>query len=162
MISLRQSHITLHHSQQSHITWIQSPTITHHMISLRQSHITLHHFSIISDHMISLSPLITHRITTLSANPTSHDFPLHQSHITWHHLLPITHHMTTLSTNPTSHDITIHQLDIEPAKATGSMGSPLYVCMLLSSFVRNELISETAPTIFLKLGMKLGDNKGKK
>ena len=36
------------------------------------------------------------------------------------------------------------------------------VCMLVSSFVRNELISETAPTIFLKLGMKLGDNKGKK
>ena len=29
-------------------------------------------------------------------------------------------------------------------------------------FVSNELISETAPTIFLKLGMKLGDNKGKK
>ena len=28
--------------------------------------------------------------------------------------------------------------------------------------MRNELISETAPTIFLKLGMKLGDNKGKK
>ena len=26
----------------------------------------------------------------------------------------------------------------------------------------NELISETALTIFLKLGMKLGDNKGKK
>ena len=26
----------------------------------------------------------------------------------------------------------------------------------------NELISETAPPIFLKLGMKLGDNKGKK
>ena len=28
-------------------------------------------------------------------------------------------------------------------------------------YVCNELISETAPTIFLKLGMKLGDNKGK-
>ena len=42
----------------------------------------------------------------------------------------------------------------EPAKATGSMVSPMYV--------RNELISETALTIFLKLGMKLGDNKGKK
>ena len=27
--------------------------------------------------------------------------------------------------------------------------------------VRDELISETAPTVFLKLGMKLGDNKGK-
>ena len=26
----------------------------------------------------------------------------------------------------------------------------------------NELISETAPPIFLKLGMKLGDNKDKK
>ena len=47
---------------------------------------------------------------------------------------------------------------VEPAKATGSMGSPLSVCM----YVSNELISETAPTIFLKLGMKLGDNKGKK
>ena len=34
----------------------------------------------------------------------------------------------------------------------------MYVCM----YVCNELISETAPTIFLKLGMKLGDNKGKK
>ena len=29
-------------------------------------------------------------------------------------------------------------------------------------YVCNELISETAPTIFLKLGMKFGDNKGKK
>ena len=29
-------------------------------------------------------------------------------------------------------------------------------------YVCNELISETDPTIFLKLGMKLGDNKGKK
>ena len=29
-------------------------------------------------------------------------------------------------------------------------------------YVSNELISETALTIFLKLGMKLGDNKGKK
>ena len=28
--------------------------------------------------------------------------------------------------------------------------------------VRHELISETAPRIFAKLGMKLGDNKGKK
>ena len=34
----------------------------------------------------------------------------------------------------------------------------MYGCMLVS----NELISETAPPIFLKLGMKLGDNKGKK
>ena len=49
-------------------------------------------------------------------------------------------------------------MNIEPAKATGSMGSPLYVCM----YGCNELISETAPPIFLKLGMKLGDNKGKK
>ena len=49
-------------------------------------------------------------------------------------------------------------LIIEPAKATGSMVSPLSVC----PYVRNELISETALTIFLKLGMKLGDNKGKK
>ena len=47
---------------------------------------------------------------------------------------------------------------IEPAKATGSMDSPLSGC----SFVSNELISETAQPIFLKLGMKLGDNKGKK
>ena len=46
----------------------------------------------------------------------------------------------------------------EPAKATGSMRSPLFGCM----FVCNELISETAPTIFLKLDMKLGDNKSKK
>ena len=29
-------------------------------------------------------------------------------------------------------------------------------------FVSNELISETAPPIFLKLGMKLGDNRDKK
>ena len=55
----------------------------------------------------------------------------------------------------------------EPAKATGSMGSPLYGCMDVWMYVCmddvcNELISETAPTIFLKLGMKLGDNKGKK
>ena len=28
--------------------------------------------------------------------------------------------------------------------------------------VRHKLISETAPRIFPKLGMKLGDNKGKK
>ena len=34
----------------------------------------------------------------------------------------------------------------------------MYVCM----YVRNQLISETASAIFLKLGMKLGDNKGKK
>ena len=47
---------------------------------------------------------------------------------------------------------------VEPAKATGSVISPLSV----RSFVSNELISETTPTIFLKLGMKLGDNKGKK
>ena len=47
-----------------------------------------------------------------------------------------------------------HGTLVEPAKATGSMVSPMYV--------RNELISETAPPIFLKLGMKLGDNKGKK
>ena len=51
---------------------------------------------------------------------------------------------------------------IEPAKATGSMISPLFGCMYVWMYVRNELISETAPTIFLKLGMKLGDNKGKK
>ena len=51
---------------------------------------------------------------------------------------------------------------IEPAKATGSMRSPLCVCMCVCAYVRNELISETALTIFLKLGMKLGDNKGKK
>ena len=50
---------------------------------------------------------------------------------------------------------------IEPAKATGFMGSPL--CGLMDGWVDvcNELISETAPTIFLELGMKLGDNKGK-
>ena len=47
---------------------------------------------------------------------------------------------------------------IEPAKATGSIISPL--CVRPS--VRHELISETAPRIFPKLGMKLGDNKGKK
>ena len=51
-----------------------------------------------------------------------------------------------------------HGILVEPAKATGSMRSPLFGCM----FGCNELISETAPTIFLKLGMKLGDNKGKK
>ena len=54
------------------------------------------------------------------------------------------------------------QVYIEPAKATGSMGSPLYVWMYVCMYGCNELISETAPTIFLKLGMKLGDNKGKK
>ena len=54
----------------------------------------------------------------------------------------------------------IKQNDIEPAKATGSMVSPLYVWMRM--FGSNELISETALTIFLKLGMKLGDNKGKR
>ena len=52
--------------------------------------------------------------------------------------------------------------NIEPAKATGSMDSPLYVWMYVCMYVRNELISETAQPIFLKLGMKLGDNKGKK
>ena len=51
---------------------------------------------------------------------------------------------------------------IEPAKATGSMGSPLCGCMYVWMCGSNELISETAPPIFLKLGMKLGDNKGKK
>ena len=56
----------------------------------------------------------------------------------------------------------IHLKVFEPAKATGSMDSPLSVCMCVCMYVRNELISETAPTIFLKLGMKLGDNKGKK
>ena len=33
--------------------------------------------------------------------------------------------------------------------------------MYVRMYVSNELISETAPTIFMKLGMKLGDNKGK-
>ena len=47
---------------------------------------------------------------------------------------------------------------VEPAKATGSVILPLSV----RASVSNELISETAPMIFLKLGMKLGDNKGKK
>ena len=51
---------------------------------------------------------------------------------------------------------------IEPAKATGSMVSPLYGWMYVCMDVCNELISETAPPISLKLGMKLGDNKGKK
>ena len=55
-----------------------------------------------------------------------------------------------------------HGILVEPAKATGSMDSPLCVCAYVRMYVRNELISETAPTIFLKLGMKLGDNKGKK
>ena len=32
------------------------------------------------------------------------------------------------------------------------------VRMSVRPYVRNELISETAPTIFVKLGMKLGDN----
>ena len=54
----------------------------------------------------------------------------------------------------------------EPAKATGSMISPLcgwmYGCADGCMCGCNELISEMAPTIFLKLGMKLGDNKGKK
>ena len=51
---------------------------------------------------------------------------------------------------------------IEPAKATGSVISPLCVRPSVHVDFRNELISENAPTIFLKLGMKLGDNKGKK
>ena len=51
---------------------------------------------------------------------------------------------------------------IEPAKATGSVIPPLCGCADFCSFVRNELISETVATIFLKLGMKLGDNKGNK
>ena len=37
-----------------------------------------------------------------------------------------------------------------------------YEITFVRKYVRNELISETALTIFLKLGMKLGDNKGKK
>ena len=36
------------------------------------------------------------------------------------------------------------------------------VRMYVRPYVRKELISETAPTIFLKLGMKLGNDKGKK
>ena len=48
--------------------------------------------------------------------------------------------------------------NIESAKATGSVISPLSGCM----DVCNESISQTVPTIFLKLGMNLGDNKGKK
>ena len=59
-----------------------------------------------------------------------------------------------------------HGILVEPAKATGSMISPLSVCMDEWMYgcmdVWNELISETAPTIFLKLGMKLGKYKGKK
>ena len=51
---------------------------------------------------------------------------------------------------------------IEPSKATGSVISPLSVCSYVSMLVCKELISETAPAIFLKLGMKLGNNKGKK
>ena len=55
---------------------------------------------------------------------------------------------------------------IEPAKATGSVISPLFGCMCgwMDGWmdVCNELIAETAPTIFLKLGMNLGENKGKK
>ena len=37
-----------------------------------------------------------------------------------------------------------------------------FVRMDVWMYVRNELISETAQPIFLKLGMKLGNNKGKK
>ena len=37
-----------------------------------------------------------------------------------------------------------------------------YEITFVRKYVRNELISEIALTIFLKLGMKLGDNKGKK
>ena len=51
---------------------------------------------------------------------------------------------------------------VELAKATGSMVSPLYRLMDVCMYGCNELISEFAPTVFLKLGMKLGDNKGKK
>ena len=51
---------------------------------------------------------------------------------------------------------------IKPAKATVSMRSHLSGCMFGCMFGCNELISETAPPIFLKLVMKLGDNKGKK
>ena len=51
---------------------------------------------------------------------------------------------------------------VESAKATGSMRSPLFGCADVRMYGYNELISETAPPIFLKLGMKLGDNKGKK
>ena len=40
------------------------------------------------------------------------------------------------------------------------MRSPLCGCSDVRMFVCNELISETTPTDFLKLGMKLGDNKG--
>ena len=47
---------------------------------------------------------------------------------------------------------------IEPAKATDSLIAPLSVC----ADVSNELISETDPSIFLKFGMQLGDNKVKK
>ena len=48
---------------------------------------------------------------------------------------------------------------IEPAKATDSMISPLFVRSDVRMFVCNEMISETAPTIFLKLSMKLGGKK---
>ena len=42
--------------------------------------------------------------------------------------------------------------------SAGAIISPLSV----RASVSHELISETAPRIFPKLGMKLGDNKGKK
>ena len=51
---------------------------------------------------------------------------------------------------------------INPAKTTGSMISPLSGFSDFRSNFRNELISETSLTIFLKLGIKLGDNKGEK
>ena len=50
---------------------------------------------------------------------------------------------------------------IEPAKATGSAISPLSGFSFVRSFVSNELILKTAPTIFLKLGMKFRNNQGK-
>ena len=46
------------------------------------------------------------------------------------------------------------KIDVEPAKATSSVISPLFGFQDVRMDVCNELISETAPTIFLKLGMK--------
>ena len=45
---------------------------------------------------------------------------------------------------------------IEPAKATGSMISPLSVRMFVCSSVCNELISETARTIFSETRHEVG------
>ena len=62
---------------------------------------------------------------------------------------------------------TLHEIRYKEGKNMSELflnqrSDRFYNITLVRSFVRHELISETASRIFPKLGMKLGGNKGKK